>query len=364
MSIENKTVVIEKYIEKLEDFYSVIGEIENKLKETTKLILLVLEPSDEPFDNIAQHLDVKLEEQEVDESKQLASITKEEDIDHDDSDDKQANVILGVNLFTGEYLTGIEQKNDGCDASLVPKSIKIKAKKQIKSEDNFPKQKRNKGGLCVDCGVYFKRIHEHRTNIHEKRVYNYTCPICSLEFKSVKYQVYYDHKQECEAAATGIMKYECPTCGLKLPTVRKNIDHQRKCNGSYKYKLNKPQLPKHVCPYDNCEYKTTRKDNLQNHINREHLKIPIEKNHSCDQCGNSYVNLNTLKEHIKMVHDKIRDLFCSDCGASFSTPQVLRKHKLIHSDARTCQCPYCPKAFKQQSVLYRHKLSCPMKPDK
>ena len=246
----------------------------------------------------------------------------------------------------------------------VPKSIKIKLKKNIKSENISPKPKRNKGGLCVECGVYYKKIHEHKTNVHLKKRYDYTCPICKFEFKSVRYQTYYAHKQECEASATGIMKYECPTCGLKLPSVKKNVDHQRICNGSYKYKNSKPYVPTQVCSYDDCEYKTSHKATLQNHINRVHLKIPIEKNHSCDQCGNSYSKLEILKHPIKLVHDRIRDIFCSECGASFSSPQMLKKHKLIHSDARNSKCPYCPKAFKQKSVLYRHKLSCPMNPDK
>ena len=55
-------------------------------------------------------------------------------------------------------------------------------------------------------------------------------------------------------------------------------------------------MPKHICSYENCEYKTSRKENLQNHINRVHLKIPIEKKYSCDQCGQSYSKISFLKD--------------------------------------------------------------------
>ena len=44
----------------------------------------------------------------------------------------------------------------------------------------------------------------------------------------LRYAIYYEHKQECEAAATGILKYECPTCGLKMAT------GQEKCRTSEK----------------------------------------------------------------------------------------------------------------------------------
>ena len=179
----------------------------------------------------------------------------------------------------------------------------------------------------------------------------------------LRYAIYYEHKQECEAAATGIMKYECPTCGLKMATTRKNIDHQRTCNGSYKQKPQK-QEKKHVCTYEGCDFKACRKERLENHINEIHLGLPKIKRYSCETCGKAYVVKSMLTNHIKQNHSDIRDYHCSDCGSSFATSTMLRNHQKIHSDVLTQICPFCTKGFKQSSVLYRHKLSCPMNPNK
>ena len=438
MSLENKAIIIEKSIEQLQDFYSLVGLVENKLKETSRLILLLLEPDDnnERCDKLSQHLFVKLEEEDVNYNPQNLMIEENNSKDFASVAELYGKTVNGgenklnlrdQNAQVNESITEIAEQT-GTEAAIkvarmemrkrvqeypsrpIPqiynevrretfnqfdkneqlaiaadfplfRSIqselfshrkkrhsgdsKMKDEQERENKPNKKKKWRDYSGLCKECDKVFANLSSHKRNFHEQRVLDYTCPICSLEFKSVKYSKYYEHKQECEAASTGIMKYECPTCGLKLPSVKKNVDHQRVCNGSYKYNCHlTKQVPKHICSYENCEYKTSRKENLQNHINRVHLKIPIEKKYSCDQCGQSYSKISFLKDHIKTVHDKIRDLVCSECGAGFSTSTHLRNHRKIHSDVLGYACPYCTKAFKQSSVLYRHKLSCPMNPDK
>ena len=370
--MENTTIVIEKSIESLDDLNSVIGVIENKLKETSKLILLLLEPKNEleneHFDNVSQHLLVKLEEQEAgdnsDESKHLPGHIEEQAIDND-HDNKQAIEQISRSLVSSLTPVSLHDLEQAGDIPMV--NYAVEDTQEQKTEPVKKKKKKklpNRRGFCKECNKEFAYLYKHKLSVHERRTWDYTCPICNLEFKSVKYAVYFDHKQKCEAAATGVMKYQCPTCGLRMATTSQNVEHQRVCNGSYKHKYRKEKYEgKHICTYEGCDYRATRDRALKAHINRVHLNIPIEKNYSCDTCGNSYANPTALKHHIKIVHDQIKDLFCSECGASFSTHQHLTNHKKIHADA-TCQCPFCPKAFKQKSVLYRHKLSCPMNPDK
>ena len=179
----------------------------------------------------------------------------------------------------------------------------------------------------------------------------------------LRYAIYYEHKQECEAAATGILRFQCPTCGMKFVTSKQNGEHQRTCNPKKKRVIKSKPKP-YYCTYEGCDFKATRKERIENHVNEAHLGLPKIKRYSCETCGKAYVMKSMLKDHIKQNHSDVRDYHCSDCGSSFATSTMLRNHQLIHSDIPTQICPFCSKGFKQSSVLYRHKLSCPMNPNK
>ena len=209
--MEQKSVLLEKQIQSLDDLQSVIRLVEEKLKETSNLILLLLEPNDElkneDYDDVAHHLKVKLEEPEVGEnsgeSKQLTSNIKEQNIDHDDNKQTNDVRVLGVNLFTGQYLTGlvpkdkqaIEQVNeivgvnysagDTQDTQNLKDVQKTQEKKKRKTKP-YSEYKPNRSGFCEICNKNFALLYKHKINVHEKRVWDYTCPICNLEFKSVR----------------------------------------------------------------------------------------------------------------------------------------------------------------------------------
>ena len=59
-------------------------------------------------------------------------------------------------------------------------------------------------------------------------------------------------------------------------------------------------------------------------IESEHIKKHIKnihqgkKDHKCDACGKSYVDLQGLKRHIIMVHEGRKDYSCEYCGKAFS----------------------------------------------
>ena len=43
------------------------------------------------------------------------------------------------------------------------------------------------------------------------------------------------------------------------------------------------------------------------------IKINIEKNFKCDRCDYSCRASSIVKQHIKQVHDKIKDVKCDIC---------------------------------------------------
>ena len=391
--IDQKSLLMEKSIQTIDDLQIVIRMVEEKLKQTSRLVILLFESSIETLgdtDTSSYQHDIKLEKEVCDENSMFVPdqkmVVKEESVPPDDAilelpeydkfdesmengdseysgdekdddpDFKWNRKAIGMKMKVGRKLGG-KNKTKKKVARDITDKVEIKIEKKPKK----PKPRdceRNWGGLCVECGKYFKRLSAHKLNFHTKRMKQYKCPFCDLEFNTHSYGKFFNHKQLCEAATTGILKYECETCHMKFPSIKKSIDHQRGCNN--KYKPLKKYKSIHVCTYEGCDYVGHNKERLENHINDKHLGLPKIKRYSCETCGNAYANLKVLKHHIRQVHTKIRDYHCSYCGASFASSHILRNHQLIHSDALTQICPYCSKGFKQKSVLYRHKLSCPM----
>ena len=75
----------------------------------------------------------------------------------------------------------------------------------------------------------------------------------------------------------------------------------------------------------------------------------------CDQCPfESYRQLN-LKRHVKRVHDKIRDIFCEDCGSAFSENSKMREHRRLVHKSRDYVCRVCGNAFLRLTDLRLHE---------
>ena len=58
------------------------------------------------------------------------------------------------------------------------------------------------------------------------------------------------------------------------------------------------------------EESLAEKGNLKQHIKAIHEKI---KNHICKECGYAASQKNMLKKHIEVVHKNIRNHACGDC---------------------------------------------------
>lgn len=90
----------------------------------------------------------------------------------------------------------------------------------------------------------------------------------------------------------------------------------------------------------------------------------------CDQCGKSFYNLNSLKQHL-LVHDGAQksaddterpvaaslNLSCEICGSKFKTHMTLNTHKRsFHADdSKAYVCSVCGKMYASKMNLDKHK---------
>ncbi|XP_067635471.1 zinc finger protein 91-like [Eurosta solidaginis] len=110
----------------------------------------------------------------------------------------------------------------------------------------------------------------------------------------------------------------------------------------------------HVC--DLCEKTYNSPVTLANHKRLRHSADQTQnslKHYACEFCDRIYKSSVSLKHHVR-THTGERVL-CPECGKSFSTEGNLKQHRLRHRDDKPYECPYCPLRFTCVSSVYNHK---------
>ena len=86
---------------------------------------------------------------------------------------------------------------------------------------------------------------------------------------------------------------------------------------------------------------------------KEHVKVKHEKStpYKCDQCNRAYGTLIKLRNHKKLVHERVK---CEECGKDICNSFILKRHKAsVHgikpSDA--FQCELCPIFYDKKTYL-------------
>ena len=105
-----------------------------------------------------------------------------------------------------------------------------------------------------------------------------------------------------------------------------------------------------VC--DICGFKTSRKSHLKEHIKVIHHNI---RDHACPQCNYTTTRNWLLKDHIKAVHDKIKDIVCDICGYRTASMANLGNHvKQAHANNLIIRCEQCDYRTYHAKVLKTH----------
>ena len=182
-------------------------------------------------------------------------------------------------------------------------------------------------------------VTETVTEIEEQevvRMSNYPCTHCEAVFTT---------KRELVAHSAGHQEtnpYFCkaPDCGQRFPTEKKLLTHERRSHGA-----------EHCCTF--CGKVCISASQLKKHI----LSHTGEKPFKCHICHKHFSQKSHATFHINTVHstgDSEKKFSCPECGKSFSSSGVLKKHKMWHFNERPFQCELCPKSFVQKSHLKVH----------
>ena len=79
-----------------------------------------------------------------------------------------------------------------------------------------------------------------------------------------------------------------------------------------------------------------------------------EKKHECHLCGQKFIKADLVRNHIRTIHEQLRDHMCDICGAKFKYLHALKNHKKIHSG----KCyPISSPSILSSSLLFLPKIT-------
>jgi len=105
-----------------------------------------------------------------------------------------------------------------------------------------------------------------------------------------------------------------------------------------------------------CEYTCSTNSDLKQHIKRVHDKI---KDIKCNQCEYKCFRNGDLKKHIKAVHDQKKDIKCNQCDYTCCANGRLKQHiKAVHDRIKDIKCNQCEYTCSSNSNLKQHIKIC------
>lgn len=186
------------------------------------------------------------------------------------------------------------------------------------------------------------------------------CDICDKPFKNIESHQLNHLPSEVMATVEGSWRphYRCIKCDSLFSEKKKYLTHvTRECkveesleNSNYAQHTLKLRTEKNfLCKY--CGHSFNRKHGLKIHELAVHAK---KKDFKCQFCDKTFVI-----EYLKTCHEKkhlgTSNVTCDLCNFSFTCKQSLRKHiKGVHENRRPFQCQLCDKSFKTSHARNYH----------
>jgi hypothetical protein len=260
-----------------------------------------------------------------------------------------------------------------CDICMVAYTVK---NSYLCHMDKIHGRKRNQKGhfKCDICNVVFEKegmLNQHNTWKHDQgETDKVSCEICGILMASSKALDLHLKQEHPTEEQIGNLECNCEKCNIVFSTSVDLNDHLASCLDNPK------QLKCTMCTKNdsNCNWHSAIA--LAKHVGQVHriirevcdicsvlLKSPIEhhKRHThgttftCDQCGKTLANVNTLRIHIRAMHENIRQYKCPECVKSYSSDHQLQLHRHAkHIKDVTYKCPHCSYFTYVAAAIPRH----------
>ncbi|EAT46516.1 AAEL002290-PA [Aedes aegypti] len=191
--------------------------------------------------------------------------------------------------------------------------------------------------LCEEGFLVQELLDRHMAQKHDDRDRPFRCSECSKTYLTN------GNLQEHIRMAHSGVKFTCKECGINLST-----------KSSWKRHMQGHTEEGYTCEL--CKEKFSSHTVLAKHRRRVHEKV--QKNFICLECGSTYDDNASLREH-RLSHTDIRRWECETCGMKFKRSHNLSVHRKTHLAQKkpvpTIKCQECDEMFTTKMALAAHR---------
>lgn len=175
------------------------------------------------------------------------------------------------------------------------------------------------------------------------------CRLCSEKIDDIdtfKRHITTEHKKLLYPVTNEFLKFKLTLNSLTCT----------ECNGSFQFfdALKKHMIDHfgtHTC--DECGDRFIEITQLRSHIRKKHKKV--DANFPCEICGKNLKSKYSMGLHIATVHEKRPTVNCYKCDSSFLSHALRNRHLIeVHGDKRTFPCKLCDKVYNRRKTLMEH----------
>ena len=206
------------------------------------------------------------------------------------------------------------------------KTEKPATKKQKKPGDKgyWSRAKRNDADQshhCQECNVTLKSRKRYLEHMRRIHIREYQCKVCEKRF----------------GYPTDLNRHKCPG------TVVKEKNNEPGSRNKAKQKSKSDQEPFHCLE---CNYVTPVKVRLTSHIQRTH-----RKEFACDKCEKKFGYAKDLQKHQENIHSGSY-FFCDQCSKVYKNKQIFDSHLKTHESGYIKPIYNCELCFKSLTTKY------------
>ena len=213
---------------------------------------------------------------------------------------------------------------------------------------------------CKICDRGFKdraNLRQHEATHRAERPHK--CETCGQAFTFKRNMLRHSEMHKKKALSIEHTIYKCDLCIKIFSTHTELIDHN-------KYEHPDALLPEtnatnncvFKCVHQKCQRVFPTEALYLSHVELVHADKEEKMQNgpfSCQFCGVQFVNIKTLRQHLKTFHANIGGFQCSLCNKKFKSECDMKSHMKDHNDnRRKYVCDYCSKAWEKPSDLIKH----------
>lgn len=140
----------------------------------------------------------------------------------------------------------------------------------------------------------------------------------------------------------GACPYACQRCSQSFRCKAWLENHMQRVHGD--------GSRKYPCPH--CKKFFVSQQSASIHVYTVHTK----PKYKCDRCETVFRTPGLRRNHVKIVHDKVREHRCTACPSTFGYAWGLRYHiRTVHENERRFPCTRCQHTAKRAEALAKHE---------